>query len=421
MILDFFINFLHELWTLTREMAPYLLFGFLFAGILRVFFPRRLLLKYMGKPNLKSVFNSALLGVPMPLCSCGVLPTGLSLRHNGASKGATNAFLISTPQTGVDSILVTYSMLGLPFAIIRPIVALLTGVAGGAVTNWLTREKQQDQASPFTHDDNPPRSLKYMFHYAFVEFLQDISKWLVVGLLIAAAISVILPDDFFSAWIPNDFAGMLIILLAAVPVYFCATASVPIAAVLLMKGLSPGAALVLLMAGPAVNSASFTVLFKSFGKKETWIYILTIVGGALLFGNIINLMPREWFMILDSSSHHHHGLIPEWLGTASAITLTLLVFNALLRPYLSTHLKPTKTMPVSENHQLITIAVNGMDCNHCKNSVETNLVKLDNIEEVIANLQNQTVQLKGTNIDLAQVKSTLDNLGYSYEGEILER
>jgi hypothetical protein len=418
MIAGFLADFLHELWKLTVEMAPYLLFGFLFAGILRVFFPRRLLLKYMGKPNLKSVFNAALLGVPMPLCSCGVLPTGLSLRHNGASKGATNAFLISTPQTGVDSILVTYSMLGLPFAIIRPIAAMLTGVAGGAVTNWLTREKQQDPAMPLSGDDNPPRTLKYMFHYAFVEFLQDISKWLVVGLLIAAAISVILPDDFFSAWIPNDFAGMLIILLAAVPVYFCATASVPIAAVLLMKGLSPGAALVLLMAGPAVNSASFTVLFKSFGKKETWIYILTIVGGALLFGNLINLMPREWFMILESSSHHHHGLIPGWLGTTSAITLTLLVINALLRPHLTTHLKPSKNMPVSENHHLITITVNGMDCNHCKNSVETNLVKLDNIEEVIANLQNQTVQLKGTNIDLTQVKSTLDNLGYVYGGKV---
>jgi hypothetical protein len=420
MIAGFLADFLHELWKLTVDMAPYLLFGFLFAGILRVFFPRRLLLKYMGKPNLKSVFNAAMLGVPMPLCSCGVLPTGLSLRHNGASKGATSAFLISTPQTGVDSILVTYSMLGLPFAIIRPVVALITGIAGGALTNWLAPGNSVHSPTSLSNDDNPPRTIKYMLHYAFVEFLQDIAKWLIIGLMIAALMSVLLPDDFFSAWIPNDFVGMLVILLAAVPVYFCATASVPVAAVLLMKGLSPGAVLVLLMAGPAVNSASFTVLFKSFGKKETWIYLLTIAGGALLFGNLINLLPREWFMIFGEHAHHHnhHGFIPEWLGIASAILLSLLVINALVIPYLTAFIKPNKTMTEVENHQQITIAVTGMDCNHCKNSVETNLVKLDNIEEVIANLQNQTVQLKGANIDLTQVKSTLDNLGYVYGGKV---
>lgn len=419
MINGFLTDFLHELWKLTVEMSPYLLFGFLFAGILRVFFPRKLLLKYMGQPNLKSVFHAAMLGVPMPLCSCGVLPTGLSLRHNGASKGATNAFLISTPQTGVDSILVTYSMLGLPFAIVRPIAALVTGLAGGALTNWLTREKTEPQAKNNAQDDTPPRTISYMLRYAFVEFLQDISKWLVIGLMIAALISVVLPDDFFSAFIPNDFIGMFVILLAAIPIYFCATASVPVAAVLLMKGLSPGAALVLLMAGPAVNSASFTVLFKSFGRKETWIYILTIASGALIFGNLINMLPHEWFSIMQDGPHHHHhhGLIPEWVGTASAIVLTLLVINAFVRRYFKKHSKMATTMHTSDNHNVTTISVGGMECNHCKNSVETNLSKLDNIQQVVANLQDQTVQLTGENIDLDQVKRTLDTLGYRFEGQ----
>lgn len=418
MITTFLTDFLNELWKLTVEMAPYLLFGFLFAGILRVFFPRRLLLKYMGQPSLKSVLHAAILGVPMPLCSCGVLPTGLSLRHNGASKGATSAFLISTPQTGVDSILVTYSMLGLPFAIVRPIAALVTGLAGGALTNWLTRDNSDAKTTNGSPDDNPPRTIRYMLRYAFVDFLQDISRWLVIGLMIAAFISVILPDDFFSEYIPNDFMGMLIILLAAVPVYFCATASVPVAAVLLMKGLSPGAALVLLMAGPAVNSASFTVLFKSFGKKETWIYLLTIAGGALLFGNLINLLPREWFSIMNEGTHHHqHGLLPEWLGITSGILLTVLIINAFVRRYFYVQPDKSTTMQKSDNHHVTTITVGGMECNHCKNSVETNLSKLENIEQVVANLQDQTVQLTGQNIDLEQVKQTLDKLGYRFEAE----
>ncbi|MDR9488660.1 permease, partial [Salibacter sp.] len=135
MILDFLKSLVVAFWELFSEMSPYLVLGFLLAGILHVYFPKDKVNKYLGKRNLKSVINAALVGVPLPLCSCGVIPTGVSFHKNGASKGASVSFLISTPQTGVDSILATYSLMGLPFAVIRPIVALITGITGGLFTN----------------------------------------------------------------------------------------------------------------------------------------------------------------------------------------------------------------------------------------------------------------------------------------------
>ena len=195
--MDIINNYIRDFVDILNEMSPYLLLGFLIAGVLHVGFPKDKINKYLGRRNITSVINAALLGVPLPLCSCGVIPTGISFYKNGASKGSSVSFLISTPQTGVDSIMVTYSLLGLPFAIIRPIVAFVTGVIGGALTN--TVDKQTTEPVELSHEEHKKGSNKNvmvrMFQYAFVEFLQDISKWLIIGLLIAAAISVIVPND----------------------------------------------------------------------------------------------------------------------------------------------------------------------------------------------------------------------------------
>ncbi|PKP52768.1 MAG: heavy metal-associated domain-containing protein [Bacteroidetes bacterium HGW-Bacteroidetes-1] len=409
-----------ELFNLFNAMAPYLLFGFFFAGLLKVFFPKRLLTKYMGKSNAAASFNASLLGIPMPLCSCGVLPTGISLYRNGASRGSTNSFLISTPQTGVDSILVTYSMLGLPFAVIRPIIALITGFFGGVLTNVFDPEKKENiENQPKTIQEETPRTLAYMLKYAFVDFLQDISKWLIIGLLVAALISVLLPDDFFTSYVSNDFVGMIIILVASIPLYVCATASVPIAAVLLLKGLSPGAILVFLMAGPATNFASITVLSKTMGKKSTLIYLFTIIAGALTFGVLVNLLPTQWFELTQTHQHHEHGeILPYWLQIFSSFTLFLLILNVYYQKNFS---KKDTIMSNNQNEfspEFMTVKVSGMDCNHCKVSVETNLKKIENIAEVIANLQTQSVEIKGDNIDLEKVKSTVESLGYTYGGKL---
>lgn len=418
--MNYITNFLYELLKLTNEVAPYLLFGFLFAGLLKVFFPKRLLIKYMGKSNAWSSLNASLLGVPMPLCSCGVLPTAISLYRNGASKGSTTSFLISTPQTGIDSILVTYSMLGLPFTIIRPFVALITGFLGGIITN-LSFAKTESEINTIVDDEAPvPKSLRYMLKYAYVDFLQDISKWLIIGLLIATLIAVILPDNFFTEYITNDFAGMLLMLVASIPMYVCATASVPIAAVLLMKGLSPGAILVFLMAGPATNAATITVLWRTIGRKSTLIYLGTIIFGAIIFGLIVNYLPREWFDHQHSMmQHNHEEMIPKWFTYASSIVLILLIINGYYQKYFVKH-KLTTMNPsqFSMADNLITIKVSGMTCNHCTTNVEKNLKKIENIETVAADLASQTVQIKGNSIDLQKVKETLEELGYTFVSKL---
>ncbi len=289
-------TYLQEFYFLFIEMAPWLLFGFLFAGILHVYMPKGSVQKYMGGKNIKSVVYAALLGIPLPLCSCGVIPTGISFYKEGASKGATVSFLISTPQTGVDSMLATYSLLGLPFAILRPIVAFFSGILGGIITNTESRSTPAENIKKVYVEEKQGNKFRIMLEYAFHEFLMDIAKWLIIGLAVAALISMLLPADFFTLYLDNEFLSMLIVLAASVPIYVCATGSIPIAAVLMMKGLSPGAALVFLMAGPATNAATMAVIGKSIDRRTLIVYMITIISSALFFGMLTNqFLPREWF------------------------------------------------------------------------------------------------------------------------------
>lgn len=432
-IKQFFIDFIQIL----NEMSPYLLLGFFFAGLLKVAIPQKFIDKYMGKKDGRSVLNASLLGIPMPLCSCGVIPTGISFYKSGASKGSSVSFLISTPQTGVDSILVTYSLLGLPFAIIRPVIALITGYVGGMLANRYDKkengikalnEAEIESCKSECRDNCDVKSEKQhsklytMFKYAFVDFLQDISKWLVIGLLLAALISVALPDDFFASYIGNDLIGMLVILVASVPLYICATSSVPVAAVLLMKGVSPGAALVFLMAGPATNAATITVLNKVLGKKTTFAYLISIILGALVFGLLIDYsLPREWFTLkglhAHMGSHDGHFSLPLWLQWGSSISLTLLIINGYIQKEIQKR-KNQNSAPVKTEHEAYLISVLGMSCNHCKNSVEKHIGALSNINNAEVNLEQKRLKLSGKNIKLKLIQKELESLGFEYGGEI---
>ncbi len=415
-----------QLWALVLDMAPWLLMGFFIAGLLHVAFPQGKINRLLGKSNVKSVLRAALIGIPLPLCSCGVIPTGVSIYRNGASRGASVSFLISTPQTGVDSIMVTYSLLGWPFAIIRPVVALVTGLLGGALVNKL-EPVNQDEDSQRAMSSEPARKIerpvRELFRYAFVEFLQDIAKWLVIGLAIAALIAVFIPDDFFASYLHNDLLGMLVILAASIPVYVCATSSVPIAAVLMMKGLSPGAALIFLMAGPATNAATISVIGKSMGRKTLFSYLTALITGALLFGLLIDyFLPREWFLMAFHHVHggHEHGLLPYWLQLASGITITLLLMNVFLQRWIRYNKVHTKAPQDEINTTMgaIKVYVRGMNCNHCKMSVENGLSKLDGIESITADLAQEMVTIQGNSVNLDQVKTTIESMGYTYDGEV---
>ena len=441
--MEYVLSYFSELIYLIKEMAPWLLLGLIFAGLLKVYFPQKHIDKYLGKSNTKSAINGSLLGVPMPLCSCGVIPTGISFYKNGASKGATNSFLISTPQTGVDSIFATYSMLGWPFAILRPLVAFTTGILGGVLTNLLIKEKPKPApiANPMfaglkldvkkmgkteasCEDDgcgcheapaeNRHPLIKAM-NYAFVELLQDISKWLILGFLVAALISVILPADFFSMFKGYGFVEILVVLAASIPIYVCATGSIPIAAVLLMKGVSPGAALVFLMAGPATNVATMTVIGKTMGRKSLLIYLGSITGGAIIFGLLTNwLIPVDF--IMSKMSHMHgdgaeHEMLPAWLGISSAVVLVISIISG----YFLERIQKSKKMKM-ETFQ--TLSVEGMTCSHCEASITRNLAKLDGIEEVVADKNTSQVKIRGAKINLAEIEKIVTDLGYQFKGVI---
>jgi uncharacterized membrane protein YraQ (UPF0718 family)/copper chaperone CopZ len=435
-MIEYIEKYFAELWFLLLEMAPWLLLGLIFAGLLKVYFPQKHIDKYLGKSDFKSSLNASLLGIPMPLCSCGVIPTGISFYKNGASRGATNSFLISTPQTGVDSIFATYSMLGWPFALLRPIVAFCTGIIGGVLTNFFVKDKPV-AVSPFSNfsidtgkikndescdDDcgcNEPviedtrHALIRSADYAFIELLQDIAKWLILGFLVAAFISVALPDDFFSSFKGLGLLEILVVLAASVPIYICATGSIPIAAVLLLKGVSPGAALVFLMAGPATNVATMTVLGKTMGRKSLFVYLGTITIGAIVFGMLTNwLIPADW--ILSKVMHIHgdgsdHEMLPKWLQLTSAF---ILLFSIVGGYFFQKYLKKVRIKKADG----ITIKVEGMTCSHCEANVKRNLEAVKGIVNVVADNSSNSVKISGTKINLEKVKETVNGLGYKYVG-----
>ena len=426
----YIINYLNELMNLTLEMSPYLMLGFLFAGILHVLFPRNKVSRYLGKNNLRSVLYSSLIGIPLPLCSCGVIPTSVSIYKNGASKGSTVSFLISTPQTGVDSIFATYSLLGLPMAIARPIIALATGIIGGLFTNFTERNQSNQVINNEQIAEDLKREIKpkwnnaigEMFRYAFVEFLSDLAKWLVIGLMLAALISILIPDDFITRYVGNEFLSMVVSLAMAGPLYVCATGSIPIAAVLMIKGLTPGAAIVFLMAGPATNAATVTVIGKVLGRRTLITYLVSIIAGSLFFGLFVDyVLPREWFTYAIHNIHHGghvHEMFPAWVGYASAISLTLFILNALLKKYIFDPIKFRNTIQIKNNMNQITVKIEGMTCNHCKTNVENKISAIKGIKDVQVDLSGSLAKITGDKLDIDKIREDVESIGYKFSGVI---
>ncbi|MFV0531298.1 MAG: SO_0444 family Cu/Zn efflux transporter [Flavobacteriales bacterium] len=415
--MDFVQHYLHEFWNLTKEMAFWLLLGFLIAGILKVYFPAQKIDRHLGKNNFMSVLKAAFLGVPMPLCSCGVIPTGVGFYKSGASAGATNSFMISTPQTGVDSILATQALMGWPLAVLRPLIAFVTGIFGGIVTNFFKLKNPNQLIEKkietvcldeccSTKKKKTRTKLETALHFAFIEMVQDIGKWLLIGLGLAALVSVLIPDTFFEQYIGSGFLELMIVLVASIPLYVCATGSIPLASSLILKGISPGAAVVFLMAGPATNMATLAVIRKAIGTKFMWIYLGTIMMGALFFGMLVNwIFPHDFLTPFVSKSPHHHSMTGNISVIFGIILLGIISYALVLEPLLN-HKKKRIT---EKNIQ--TVLVEGMMCNHCKNNVETNIAKQKGVTHVEANLETKKVQIEG-NIDLHRIEEIIDNLGY---------
>lgn len=328
-------DMLSEFWVTLTEMAPYLLFGFLVAGVLSVFVSTEFVERHLGGRGMLSVLKASILGVPLPLCSCGVIPVAASLRRHGASRGATVAFLLSTPQTGVDSIMVTFGLLGPVFAVFRPLAALLTGVAGGWLVDAADRRPDTGEPPVVCTDECCARRagegrLRRLLRYGFVTLPRDIGRAMIVGLVIAGLITAAIPDDFFAGALGTGIGAMFLMMLIGIPVYVCATASVPVAAALIAKGVSPGVALVFLVTGPATNAAAITTLWKVLGRRTALIYLGSVAAAALISGLLL-----DYIFVAQGieACRGAHWMLPASLKAASAVVLLVVLGAGLRRPH----------------------------------------------------------------------------------------
>lgn len=336
--------YLEVLWTYLLVSAPYLLFGLLISGVIHQFVPMSFVKKWLGSKSAASVFKAAAVGVPLPLCSCSVIPTAVTLRKSGASNGATSAFLISTPESGVDSISITYALMDLPMTIIRPVAAFFSAFCAGLLNHFFndfeidsaqsselksccgSAKKVSEKPIPVS---KPLERVKGIFFYGFGKLCDDIAVWLTIGILLGALIDFVVPDNFFASM--GMIQNRAMILLIGIPLYICASASTPIAVSLILKGLSPGSALLLLLVGPATNISNIAVLQKYIGKKGVVINIFSIAFIALVFSFIVDWMYGNFFTLKLSEHLHNHNHSGSILEILSAIVLVALLLKGIYK------------------------------------------------------------------------------------------
>jgi len=404
-----------EFWHVLTDMSPYLLFGFLVAGILSVMISSRLIERHLGGRGFWQVVKAAAIGVPLPLCSCGVIPVSASLRRHGAGKGATTSFLISTPQTGVDSILVTFSLLGPVYAVFRPLLALATGIVGGGLVDLADREPahaHSEQEKADTHAEQSARTgnrAVEALKYGFGTLPRDIGRELLVGLLIAAALTALIPENYFAEYLGGGIVAILALMALGIPVYVCATASVPVAAALIVAGASPGAALAFLMTGPATNAATIATIWKVMGKRTATIYLLTMavgaVGGGLLLDQLVTPQQVQQAAAMG-------WMLPPLVGHVSAVALLGLLVWASAAPLIK---KLRGGKPAEMEGERTTIAVTGMTCEHCVGSVRKALLACEGVTDAQVDLMKNQATVAGEGYDVAKLLDAIREIGYDAE------
>jgi len=338
------MTLLNNFWNLVIESAPWLLVGYLLAGIIKLVIPSSWVEKQLAKPGVGSVIKGALIGAPLPLCSCGVIPTALAIRKAGASKGATASFLVATPETGVDSISYSYAILGPVFAIVRPLGALLSAITAGLLVRVMDTDdslvvEQKTCGSccggkkTETVEPGMREKLLSAVQYGYGRMISDTAKWLTIGLVAATFITTWVPQSFFLQW-GDGLLAMVIMVLVGLPMYICATASTPVAASLLFAGLSPGAALVFLLTGPATNIATMGVIREQLGNRSLTAYLIGVISMAIVCGLALNQLFEVFGWSLQLNIMEHGESWPLWRQLA-AILLTALVLRVFLKPWLS--------------------------------------------------------------------------------------
>ncbi len=339
-IMNFIALMFLESWNLLLEASVYILFGILIGGLLKIFLNPAMVFRHLGKGRFVPVFKAALFGIPIPLCSCGVLPAAASLKKQGANNGATTAFLISTPESGVDSIAITYALLDPIMTVARPVAAFFTAVVAGLAENLLHAPNDKDpteadlrcvvdgccdgvDCAPEVHARHHSftEKLQAGLHFAVTDLWGDMAGWFWVGLLLGGLITALVPDDLMSIYLGGGITSMLIMLAVGIPLYICATASTPIAAALILKGVSPGAVLVFLLVGPATNVTSLTVLLGILGKRATAIYLSTLAVLSVLLGLVLDQVYISSGVSAQAVAGQAAEIVPFALQLAGAAVL----------------------------------------------------------------------------------------------------
>lgn len=391
------LEILKSSWNFFLEVAPYLLLGFSAAGVLYVLLGEEKIKHHLGSGRF-SVVKSALLGVPLPVCSCGVIPIAASLKRQGANKASVASFLYSTPVTGLDSILATYALLGPIFAVFRPIAAFVGGVLIGLGVY------KKDGSKVQTKSETPRRkSIFDGFHHAFVFMPGEIGKWIIYGVLLGGVITVLLPSNI-EAYLSNPYLSYPLMLAISIPLYVCATGSIPIAAALILKGLNPGAALAFLIAGPATNTVTITFVFKELGKRVAAIYLLGIALSATIFGILLDITAK--YVDLKIPSILNGAMTKNsTIETASAIILLGLIINAWARK------KVKKERKIDMN---LKLKIANMSCEGCVYTIESRLKRLEGVKNVKVTLRDREV-LVDSELPAETVVNAIEDVGYEVE------
>jgi len=398
-------KFLIESWYLLNEMSPYLIFGFFIAGILKILIPKEKIYYHLSSPSFLSILKVSIIGIPLPLCSCGVIPVATHLYKEGSSKGATVSFLISTPTTGIDSIFATYSLLGPIFAIIRPFSAFISGIFAGTIVNIFEKDKKVkiNSGKNFTcnlcEEENPhihsnKEKIKIIFKYGLGELIEDTGKWIIMGILIGGLISVFVPKDIITKYLGNPFYSYSLMLIIGIPMYVCATGSIPIAASLISKGMTPGAGLVFLFTGPATNSATLTFVLGKLGRRNFLIYLFSIILWSIIFGIFMDFLWK--FQGISMVHVHKNRLLPEWF---KILTSLLLIFLILKTFKFRKKVKNTKEFEIPD-----------IKCEHCVRTIENEFKKEGIV--VYVNLKNKKLYVP-FDLEEEKVENIVKKAGYN--------
>jgi hypothetical protein len=469
--MQIFIDILWNLWAVLADMAPWLVIGFLFAGVLSVFFKPAWVQRHLGKPGWVSIFKASAFGVPLPLCSCGVIPVGTMMYRHGASKGATASFLLSTPQTGVDSILATWGLLGPLFAITRPVIALVNGFLGGIAIDKLTSDEPRGQVDPqgdccstqsaccstqeaccdsqvdterseASAPPGTPGLLAKLFtalRYGLITLPADIAWSLMVGIVIAALLTALVPPDAVAAYVGGGLLAMVAAVLIGVPLYVCSVGSIPIALGLMHAGASPGAALAFMIAGPATNAATVAVTWRVLGRRAGFVYLLSVLITAIGSGFAFDALAGrvDWGLPGVYEHLHEHGL--RWIDHAWAAGLLAIITAGLWVRYKPRgasepgHVGPDTsvredaglvadsvragTARLTRTERLtgdgaLTLTITGMSCSHCADAVTQTLREQPRVREAHVDLREGLAFVNGESLDAEQLATAVRGLGY---------